>query len=175
MTEPASLQDDARRKPIRFLRWIIVFAIAAPIIYLASVPFFGRLTERAARTRDLLHGKQIALAIKNNYAIDEDGAYPKDLTELIAYFSQYHPSLAEDRFKPMDWDTMRRHEWIYFPGGSENDPEDRILLASDPIYDGDRIVIFNSGDGEFIGPERYAELIAKMRADGCQIPAEAVR
>ena len=173
MTEPTQSNEATRPPKTGFNCGVISLVILLALVGVNYVWWLKTMpTERSNRILGASYGKQIAAALKR-YAHDHGGGrYPETLSALAEVGEA---EILKDQYKPKDWDTKRRHEWIYFPGGSENDPEDRILLASDPIYDGDRIVIFNSGDGEFVGPERYGELIAKMRADGCQIPAEAVR
>lgn len=115
----------------------ILFVIG--MIALFAIPAFMQARGKALETRGLANGRMIAVACRA-YAADHDGQFPPTLQALVPQYLPDAKSLVCALRSANDTAGFR-----YF-GGRDNDPEQKVLLASEQTSkDGRNVVVRVSG------------------------------
>ena len=140
-------------------RWVwIAWSATALLLASIAIPVYSDGPSMSPLVRNRVGRTTIFLAVKM-YAGDHDGRFPSSLRELVPQY------LSEDDFENSAWlDTksLRRYEWLYFPGATETSSSDTIILAS-PGIGGKRpseyrVVIRADGSGSVLFEKRFREL-----------------
>ena len=118
--------------------------LVIPILAGIALPVFSSVQVKALETRSLSQAKMIGTACRL-YAVDNKGAYPKTLEELVP---DYLPDAAS-LVCPISGPSVPVGYEYY--GGMDNDPPDKVLLVSKALSKGKRrIVIYGDTSGRVV-------------------------
>ncbi len=129
---------------------------AAAVLAGLAVPAFSSARMKAVEASDMSNLKQASLALKL-YALDNDGNYPKALSDLVPKYTATDAILTYT-----DHRTKQRTPWLYRTALTDTSDGSEILIAT-PVAspDGQRTVGFVDGSVRSISEAEFQTLWSK--------------